>query len=108
MAHTRNISLKPTQRTGSDLEMAAGPNIVLTATAISFANEWYQEPTNPNFRVLIAGVFFALFDGAVASISPTAANGLGAIMMITTLLTPFNGKSPVQTLASLSIAQPKG
>jgi len=88
--------------------MAAGPKIVLTATAVSFANEWWQDPDNPNFRILISGTLFALLDAAIDQISPKAASGLGIIMFITVLFTPFNHKTPLQTLADLPVANPKG
>lgn len=91
--------------------MASGPKIVLTAATVSFANEWWQESQvgkGPNFRILIAGGLFALFDAAINEVSPTAASGLGVIMFITVLFTPFNHKSPLQTLASLPVAQQRG
>jgi hypothetical protein len=88
--------------------MATGPKIVLTASAVSFANEWWNDPSDPNFRILIAGFMFSLIDAAIDQVSPRAASGLGIIMFITVLFTPFNHKSPLQTLASLPVAQPKG
>lgn len=87
--------------------MAAGPNIVLTATAISFTNEWWQTD-EPNFRIVAAGLVFSLIDAAIDHVSPVVASGLGTIMLITVLLTPFNGSSPIQTLSDLAISRPKG
>lgn len=85
--------------------MASAPGIVLAATGISFANEWWNDST-PNFRILMAGGLFSLFAAAVEDINAPAARGLATIMMITVLLTPINGHSPVGTLAQLPIAHP--
>jgi len=82
------------------------PGIVLTATTVSFANEWWGDGT-PNFRILMAGGLFSLFAAGIAELDEGAAKGLAYIMLITVLLTPINGHSPVGTLASLPIAKPK-
>jgi len=84
----------------------SAPGIVLTATTISFANEWYGDGT-PNFRILMAGGLFSLFIAGVADLNEGAAKGLASIMLITVLLTPINGHSPVGTLASLPVSKPK-
>lgn len=86
-----------------------GPGIVLAATAISFGSAWYQDPTNtPDFRILAAGTFFALFDVGIGAIAgPQAATGLAILMMIGVLVAPPapGRKTPVGVLASLPIAQ---
>lgn len=85
--------------------MAQSIGIVLTATGISFANEWVDTGT-PNFRIVVAGLAASLLFDGLEKISPQGAVGLATIMLITVLVTPFNGKSPAQTLAGLAIAKP--
>ena len=85
--------------------MGQSTPIVLGATGVSFANEWYNT-NSPNFRVIIAGIAVALILDGVERFSPEGAVGLATITMITVLLTPFSGKSPVQTLAGLAVAKP--
>ena len=63
--------------------MANGPGIVLAATAVSFGNHWYQQPAQPDFKIVGAGLFFALFDAGIgAAISPQLASGLATLMFI--------------------------
>lgn len=81
--------------------MARSTGIVLAATGISFANEWINTGT-PNYRIGIAGLGFAVLDAGIELISPDAAVGLGWIMLATVILTPFAGKSPIETLGSLA------
>lgn len=85
--------------------MGASTGIVLTATGISFTNEWIQTGT-PNFRVGVAGLAAALILDGLEKVSPEGATGLALIVLATVLLTPFKGKSPAQTLAGLAIAKP--
>lgn len=81
--------------------MAKSTGIVLTATTISFGNEWVQ--TNQlNFRVLVAGSALGLLFAGVESLNEKAGVGLSVLMLITVLITPFNGKSPAQTLGDLT------
>lgn len=87
--------------------MAKSTGIVLTATGISFANEWVQTDT-PNFRILIAGGALALLFDGIEQLSEPAAVGLSVLMMLTVLVTPFQGNSPIQTVANWSGAQKKG
>ena len=87
--------------------MAKSTGIVLTATGISFANEWVQDPIHPNFRVLVAGGVVAVIFSGVEKINERAAVGLGILMFITVMITPFKGNSPAQTLMNWSIAKPK-
>lgn len=77
--------------------MAKSTGIVLTATGITMANEWYQ--TNQvNFRVGIAGLGVALLFAGIERINEKAAVGLSVIMLVTVLATPINGKSAFQTM----------
>lgn len=86
--------------------MGDSTGIVLTATAISFGNEWIQ--TNSiNWRIPVAGLGTALFLDAVEHVEPKIAVGLAVIMLITVIGTPFNGKSPAQTAAGLLKGAPK-
>jgi hypothetical protein len=80
--------------------MAKSTGIVLTATAISFTNEWLDTGT-PNFRVGIAGLGVALLFDGIEKLNEQAAVGLSVIMLITVLVTPFNGKSPAQNVLGL-------
>lgn len=84
--------------------VAKSTGIVLTATGISFANEWAQTDT-PNFRVVMAGGAFSLLCAGIEEINKPVAVGLGTLMLITVLVTPFSGNSPMQELADL-IANP--
>lgn len=86
--------------------MAESTGLVLTATAISFTSEWINTNT-PNFRIVIAGLGVALVFDGLEKLSPQGTKGLALIMLITVLITPINGKSPVQTAASLAVAKPK-
>lgn len=89
--------------------MAQSTGIVLTATGISFANEWMQTGT-PNLRIPIAGLGVALFFAGVERLDTRAGVGLAYIMLITALLTPINGKSPTETVLdwTQNKQQPKG
>lgn len=80
--------------------MAKSVGIVLAATSISFGNQWIQTGT-PNFKLGIAGLGVALLFDGVEHISPGAAVGLSTIMLITVLLTPFNGKAPAETVIEI-------
>lgn len=87
-------------------EMAKSTGIVLTATGISFGNEWIQDPTHPNFRILVAGGIVALIFSGVERINEQAGVGLSILMFITVMVTPFKGRSPAQTLLASTIAKP--
>ena len=80
--------------------MGQSTGIVLTATAISFGNEWLQTG-EINWRIPVAGVATALLFDALETVEPKIATGLAIIMLITAVATPFNGKSPAQTAAGL-------
>lgn len=84
--------------------MGASTGIALAATGISFGNEWVNTGT-PNFRIGVAGLGVALLLDGIERVSPEGAVGLATIMLITILLTPFNGKSPAQTVLGLTVAQ---
>lgn len=76
--------------------MAQSTGIILLAGGVSFGNEWLQTST-PNFRIPVATLMSALFLNGVEKIYPKAAIGLGTIVLITVLVTPLHGKSPLQT-----------
>jgi hypothetical protein len=78
--------------------VAKSTGIVLTATAISFGNEWLDTGT-PNFRIGIAGLGVALVFSGIEKLNERAAVGLAAIMLVTVLLTPFNGRSPAENVS---------
>jgi hypothetical protein len=80
--------------------MSASTSTVLTATAISFGNEWLSAG-DVNFRIPIAGIGVALMLDGLDKISAPAANGLATIIFITVMFTPFKGNSPAGTVAKL-------
>lgn len=77
--------------------MAESTGIVLAATTVSFANNWYQTG-EVNIRIPIAGLFVALIFGGVERLDTRAGVGLAYLMLITAVLTPIQGKSPAETL----------
>jgi len=83
--------------------MAASTGIALSATAISFANEWYQTNQLP-WRVAVGGLLLAAFLGGaekIPDVKPVAV-GLASIMLVTVLVTPIAGeKSPLGTLSGI-------
>lgn len=86
--------------------MNSAAGIALTATTISFANDWYATD-DPDFRILVSGGLFSLFVAGLASLSSPAGTGLAAIMLIDVLVSPRKGKpSPLITLSNLTIAHP--
>ena len=80
--------------------MAASTGIVLTAASIAFANEWYQSGTIP-WRVAVGGALLTALEAGIEKISEPLALGLGTIMLITVLVTPFHGKSPLQEVSNV-------
>lgn len=86
--------------------MAASTGIILATGTISFGNEWLQTK-KPNFRIPVATLFTALFLDGVEKISPKAASGLAVIALITVLLTPLNGKSPLQEALKVLPVNPR-
>lgn len=80
--------------------MAKSTGIVLTATGISFGNEWVNSG-DPNFRILMAGLGTALVFSGIEKLSKEGAVGLSVMMLITVLTVPVDGKSPFQTLDGL-------
>lgn len=85
--------------------MAKSTGIVLTATAISFGNEWLNTGT-PNIRIGVAGLATALIFDGIEMLNEKAGVGLSVMMLITVLLTPFNGNSPAQTLLNVTSGKP--
>lgn len=81
--------------------MAKSTGIMLTATGISFANEWVNTD-QPNFRVVAAGLFSTLFLDGIERVNENLGVGLARILFVTVLLTPFNGKSPFQTVLDVT------
>ena len=81
--------------------MAKSTGIMLTATAIGMGNEFVQG-YGVNFRMGIAGLGAALFLTGVEKLNDTAGVGLATIALITVLITPFKGKSPVQEVLSIT------
>lgn len=77
--------------------MAQSTGIMLVAGGISFGNEWLQTKT-PNWRIPVATAASAAFLAGIEKLYPKAAIGLGTIALITVLITPLHGKSPMQTV----------
>lgn len=86
--------------------MASSTGIILLTGTISFGNEWLQTQ-KPNFRIPVATLLTALFLDGVEKISPQAATGLATIALITVLLTPLNGKSPLQEALTIFPVSPR-
>jgi hypothetical protein len=82
--------------------MAASTGIVLAATGIVVANEWYSTDIIA-WRPAIAGVVLSAFLGGAEKI-PNAkpiAVGLASVMLVTVLVTPFHGSSPLGTVSGI-------
>lgn len=77
--------------------MAESTGIVLTATAISFGNE-YINSGSPNFRIPVAGLAVSLLFAGIERISVEAGRGLAYIMLVTVLFAPIGGKSPAANI----------
>jgi hypothetical protein len=86
--------------------MAQSTGIILLVGTISFGNEWIQTGT-PNFRIPVATLLSALVLDAIEKASVTAAVGLASIAMITVLITPLNGKSPLQEALTVFPTKPR-
>lgn len=81
--------------------MAASTGIVLAATGIAAANDWYQTNQIP-FKIGVAGLALALAMAGVEKISSPVATGLASIMLVTVLITPISSKdSPLGTAAKI-------
>lgn len=80
--------------------MAQSTGIILAAGAISFGNEWLQSNT-PNFRIPVATLVSAVFLNGVEKLYPKAAVGISVMALITVLVTPLHGKSPMQTIVDV-------
>lgn len=77
--------------------MAKSTGIILTASGIAFANDWYQTG-DPNFRIVMGGLGAALFMTGLEKLSQPAAVGISVITLITVLATPIDGHSPADTV----------
>jgi hypothetical protein len=80
--------------------VAQSTGLMLIAGSISFSNEWLQTGKF-NFRIPIATLAAGAFLAGVEKLYPKAATGLTVIILITVLVTPLNGKSPIQEFASV-------
>jgi multisubunit Na+/H+ antiporter MnhG subunit len=74
---------------------------VLGAGTVSFTSAWWNTK-QPNWRIPIATFAVALVFAGIEKLNERAAVGLGVMMLITVLVTPINGKSPVQTLSEVA------
>jgi len=86
--------------------MAKSTGIMLMVGTISFGNEWLQTGT-PNFRIPVATLLSALVLDGIEKVSVKAAVGLASIAMITVLITPLNGKSPLQEAINVFPVNPR-
>lgn len=80
--------------------MAQSTGLIIVVGTISFGNEWLQTGT-PNFRIPVATLAAGAFLAALEKVYPKAAVGLSVIALITVILTPLNGKSPMEQIASV-------
>jgi hypothetical protein len=85
--------------------MAQATGLMLFAGSVSFGNEWLQTGT-PNFRIPVATLASTLFLNGVEKLYPKAAVGLATIIVITVMVTPLHGKSPLQTAVDV-LPKPK-
>ena len=83
------------------MEASTGAALAMSAGGIAFANEWLSANT-VNWRILVATPLLGLFMWGVGKISAPLGVGLGGAVLATVLVTPFNGTSPFQTLASMT------
>jgi hypothetical protein len=86
--------------------MAKSTGIMLMVGTVSFGNEWLQTGT-PNFRIPVATLLSALVLDGIEHVSVKAAVGLASIAMITVLITPLNGKSPLQEVLAVLPVKPR-
>lgn len=82
--------------------MAASTGLILTAGAITFANEWAQGGS-PNWRVAVATLGSAVVFAGLEKLDQQAAVGLAGIVVLTVLLGGVNPKykSPAAEVLSL-------
>ncbi len=80
--------------------MAQSTGVMLVVGTISFGNEWIQT-AKPNWKIPVATLIAAWMLDGVEKVSPQAAIGLAYIALITVLLTPLNGKSPLQEMLTV-------
>jgi glucokinase len=89
-----------------EVQLAAGPVIILVAGGITFTNDWYQT-RNVNWKVPVATVLLAAGIDAVNTVSPLAATSLAVMALIGAATTKFNGKSAADTIANVFSQPPK-
>lgn len=80
--------------------MAQSTGIMLIAGTITFGNEWLQSG-KLNFRIPVATLGASAFLAGIEKIYPKAATGLASIVLITVILTPLHGKSPMQEVLTV-------
>jgi len=82
--------------------MAASTGIILSGTAISAANDWYQTKEFP-WGIAVAGSLLTMFMFGVEKLSEPLAVGLSSIFLITVIVTPIGKakESPIGELAAL-------
>ena len=81
--------------------MAASTGLVLAATGIVVANEWWQTGQLP-WKAGAAGLVLSLFMAGAEKISQPLAVGLSSIMLVGVIVTPVHGNSPAQELANIT------
>lgn len=83
------------------MQDSTGAILSATAGSIAFANEWVSAG-KVNFRIAVATPLLALFMYGVGKISAPLAAGLGGAVLVTVLVTPFNGQSPLQSVINIT------
>jgi hypothetical protein len=89
-----------------DIRVSKSLPIVLTASAVAGGNEWLQSGQLP-WRIAIAGTALGLVFAGLETISEKGAVALSVTMLITALVTPFHGNSPVQEFSIFIGTGPK-
>jgi uncharacterized membrane protein YfcA len=84
----------------ADGSAGTGATIVLIAGTMTFTNEWYQTK-HANWRIPVATLLGAAILSAVGDVSPKAATGIAAMVLIGAASARFNGKSAIEELNSL-------
>jgi hypothetical protein len=74
--------------------------IVLTAAVVAGGNEWLQTNQIP-WRIGISGLVLSWLMGGVEKVSPRGAMALSVTILITALVVPLHGKSPIMEFGSV-------
>jgi hypothetical protein len=80
--------------------MAQSTGLILTAGTIAGGNNWLQTGQIP-WRIGISTLVLSWVIGGVEKVSKQGAMAVSVTILITALVTPFHGKSPIAEFASV-------